>query len=184
MKRSSIKKKHSLTLKISVCGVLTAFSYCMLALGTLVEIFDFSSVVIASFAIVFCTAEMGSSFALLTYAATSLLAFLLLPGSRFPALLYLAFGGLYPIIRPYIAKCKNPLAFFLKFLYCNTAFILVWEISVLFLPENETASTILFIAFFFFVQFAFWLYDTLISKLTILYFAKWRKQLNIKGFDK
>lgn len=179
-----MKKKHSLTLKISVCGVLAAFSYCMLALGALVEIFDFSSVIIASFAIVFCAAEMGTSFALMTYAVTSLLAFLLLPGSRFTALVYLLFGGLYPILRPYIDKCKKPFSIFLKFIYCNTAFILVWEITVLFLPENEEAGTLLFIAFFFLVHFAFWLYDTLISRLTVMYFAKWRKQLNIKGFDK
>lgn len=183
--RKNTRQKRSATLKISVCGVLAALSYCLLALGSIVEILDFSAVVIASFSIVFCVAEMGYSYAFLTYGVTSLISVLLLPGSRFAALVYICFGGVYPILKSFIERNRNKLIqILLKVLYVNAAALGIWFISSWLIPDNEYLDKIILIAFVGLINFAFWLYDVLITRVVTMYMFKWRKQLNIKGFDK
>jgi len=180
----STRKKRTLTLRISVCGVLAALSYCLLAVGSVVEIFDFSTVVLASLAIVFCVVEMGYPFAWLTYAVTSVISLLLLPGSRFAALVYILFGGLYPIFKALIERKKKPLQILLKTLCINASAALVWLLTAWLMPENEYVGKFIFITFVLLLNFAFWLYDIMITRLVTVYVFKWRKQLGIKGFDK
>jgi len=179
-----LKKKRAQILKISTCGVLAALSYCLLALGSVVEILDFSAVVAASFGIVFCVVEMGYSYAWLTYAVTSVIAFLLLPGSRFAALVYLFFGGIYPILKSFIERTKKPVAVIIKTVYINLTSIAVWLLTSWLMPENEYVNKFIFIAFVAMVNFAFWLYDILVTRVVTMYVFSWKRRLNIKGFDK
>ena len=178
------KKKRAVTLKISTCGVISALSYCILALGSVVEILDFSAVVAASFGIVFCVIEMGYSYAWLTYAVTSVLSFILLPGSRFAALVYLLFGGIYPILKSFFERLKKPVSILVKAVYINVTTAFVWVLTSWMIPDNEYINDFIFIAFVAMVNFAFILYDILVTRVVTMYVFAWKKRLNIKGFDK
>lgn len=182
--RKRNKQKRSVVLKISVCGVIAALSYCLLAIGSIIEVLDFSAVVIASLGVVFCVAEMGYSYAALTCGVTSLISLLLLPASRFPALVYMLFGGIYPIIKALTENMKKPVRVFLRLLFSNASALLIWFITSWIMPETEYVGKVLLIGFIVIMNFAFVLYDVFITRMLTVYFYKWRKQLNIKGFDK
>ena len=182
--RRTNKQKRAVVLKISVCGVISALSYCLLAIGSIVEIFDFSAVVIASVGVVFCVVEMGYSYAALTCAVTSLISFLLLPASRFPALVYMLFGGIYPIIKSLAEKTKKPISILLKFLFSNASAALIWIITSWIMPETEHIGKLMLVTFVLLMNLAFWLYDVFITRIVTMYLYKWRRQLNIKDFDK
>lgn len=176
------KEKASEAVKISVCGVLAALSFVLLSIGSLIEALDFSVVLIASFPILFCVVEMGSKYALLTWATTALVSFLLLPGSRFPALVYLLFGGIYPVLKPLFDKIKKPLRILPKLGFMAVDFTVIYLLSAWMFPSNEEFETVFFIAFALLTLITFLVYDLLLEKITVMYFWKWRKMLRIKGF--
>ena len=73
------------TKKIALSAILAALGVIILYLGALVDVLDLSVAILASFLILFCTAELGYSTALSVWLVTSLLSLLLLP-NKAPAL--------------------------------------------------------------------------------------------------
>ncbi len=180
MSKKKRKENSKEVLRISVCGLLSALTYVFLAVGSIFEVFDFSAVMLASFPILFCMIEMGTNYAVLTWLASSLVSFLILPGSRFPALLYFFFGGMYPILKPYFHKFKKPFPLIAKFAYIAVDFFAIYFLSAWMFPDNEEAELIMGIIFAVLAVITFFMYDFLLGKITEMYFWKWRKMLRIK----
>ncbi len=167
-------------LRISLCGLLTALTYIFLAVGSVFEAFEFCAVLFASFPILFCMIEMGTKYAVPTWLASSLVAFLLLPGSKFSALVYFLFGGMYPILKPYFHKLKRPLPLVAKLLYIAVDFVIIYFLSSWLFPADEESGMIFAVIFALLTVVTFFLYDFLLGKITEMYFWKWRKLLRIK----
>ena len=73
-------------LKISVLSLLCALSVVLMLLGCVIQSLDLSAAVIAGIAVVIAVIEYGVGWSVMLYAATSVLAFVLLP-VKTPALL-------------------------------------------------------------------------------------------------
>ena len=86
------------TKKISIAALLSALSIVVLYIGSVFEVLDLSAAAIASIAIVFAQIELKNPYPYLIYAVVSLLALLLLP-SKFSAMVYVCFGGIYPMVK-------------------------------------------------------------------------------------
>ncbi len=180
MSRKKRKESSREVLKISICGLLSALTYVFLTLGSVIEALDFSAVMLASFPILFCMIEMGTKYASLTWLVSSLVSFLILPGSRFPALLYFFFGGMYPILKPYFQKLKKPFPLIAKIAYIAVDFVTVYFLSAWMFPDNEEAELIMGIILAVLAVITFFMYDFLLGKIAEMYFWKWRKMLRIK----
>jgi hypothetical protein len=177
---SKRNNKNKEITRISVSALLSALSYILLCIGTFIEALDLTVVMIASLPVLFCMIEMNRKYALMTYLTTSALSLLLLPGTRFPAMVYILFGGLYPILKPLFDKIKRPLSYIPKLIFAAVDFSLIFLLSAWLFPQNEELGYVMLIAFGLLCLFTFVLYDILLERVTLLYLCKWKKILGIK----
>lgn len=111
--------------KIALCGVLGALSVVLLLLGAALQIGTYAAPMLASFLLVPVLEEYGPRYALLLYAATAILAVLVVPETEL-ALFYALVIGYYPVLRYTLRKIKPTLLrWAIKFVVFNTATVLV-----------------------------------------------------------
>lgn len=177
---SKKNNKNTEITRISICALLSALSYILLCIGTFIEALDLTVVMIASLPVMFCMIEMNSKYALMTYLTTSALSLLLLPGTRFPAMVYILFGGLYPILKPLFDKIKRPLSYIPKLIFAAVDFSLIFLLTAWLFPQNEEEGFVILIVLAALCLFIFVLYDILLERVTLLYLCKWKKVLGIK----
>ena len=107
------------TVQIAFCGVLSALSFVLLLVGTLIDIFVYIAPLICGLIMIILTESFGKKAALTAYASTSILCLFLLTGKE-AGLLYIAFFGYYPIIKDKLDALRPRLfSLFLKFLLFN-----------------------------------------------------------------
>ncbi len=87
-------------------GLLAALSIIVLLLGSLIDVLDMSSAAIAGFAVLAVRIRWGRNSAVALYALTSVLSILLLP-NKVPALLYVFYGGLYPVLKAEFERVRS-----------------------------------------------------------------------------
>lgn len=165
------------TKKISIAALLSALSIVVLYIGSVFEVLDLSAAAIASIAIVFAQIELKNPYPYLIYAVVSLLALLLLP-SKFSAMVYVCFGGIYPMVKELAERraglsCLIIKLFGFLILMAVSAFLLVY---VFLLPKAELFSGYyLMLLALCFVTFI--IYDYALTVLIGFYFRRLRKKI-------
>lgn len=165
------------TRRLTAGAAFVALGVLMLWLGAVVEVLDLSLAALASILTVMGVIEFGGSFPWAVWGATSILALLLLP-VKFPALLYLLFMGIYPMLKTAFEGCRPLFAWLLKLSAFNTALLLLIVICTYVLALPDTGMT-LSVVVFALGNGAFVLYDIALSRLILLYLFKLRPRLRI-----
>ena len=163
------------TKKLTLSAMLSALSVVLLLLGSFIEVVDLSAAAIASFLVVFAFLELGVGYAVLLWAAASLLSLLFFPGGA--SLLYAALG-LYPLLKAILERLAPPFEWILKILTCNAAlsvYILVGKF-VLMLPDEVLSGWLLWV-FIPLANLAFVLYDVAMSRLITHYSIRIRPRI-------
>ena len=175
-----MKETRKKTKRLAFSAILCALGVLMLLLGAIIDVLDLSVTALASLLIVIAFLEFGSRWACLIYAATSLLALLLLP-NKFPAFIYAVFAGYYPILKAYIERLPRIPAWSLKVILFNAALtlLLYLSVSVFHLPDTGAAFTVLT---YLSCNALFLLFDIALTRLISLYLYRLRKQLGIGRF--
>jgi len=174
------------TKTIAFSAVFSALGVTLLGLGSLIEVFDLTASAAASLIIVLCMIEMNTTSAFTVYAVTAVLSLIILP-NKFPAVVYLVFAGLYPIVKYYIEKIRFKLfEYALKLAFVNISVLIVLAAAKFLLgipiPDSfEITKKIVFskevyiAALFALSNFAFILFDIALTGLITLYLKKYRK---------
>jgi hypothetical protein len=179
------------TKKLAVASLLSALGVVILMIGSFIQVLDLSSAALAGFVIVVAVIELGKYYPVLMYFVISVLSAVLLP-NRFPALLFIFFGGFYPIFKAYIERFHYAVSWTVKFSMFNIflAFIIL-AIGFLaeagFLPPLENNNLYDFLGNFKIIVFAvanfvFLLYDIAMSRIINLYIVKIRAMLGLKNY--
>lgn len=164
------------TKKITLSALFCALSVVVLLVGSFLQVADIAISMVASAILMLALIEMGQSFAVMIYLATSLLSLLFLP-SKFIAAVYLAFSGLYPLIKRLFDSKGLVLSLLLKLVYFNGALALALLGAKFLFPlevESEKFNLLFLTAYFAIANAAFWLFDILLKKATLLYMVKYR----------
>ena len=165
---------------LAVSAVLSALGVVILLLGTVISVLDLTMVAITSIFIFFAVIEMGSPYYFLIYATTSVLSVLLLP-DKFSAILYLIFGGIYPILKQKIEKLPTLISWVLKAVYFNAVLVAtVLGAKYLFNVEEEELTVALFVL----GNLAFFVYDLAMTRLITYYLLGLRKKFRIEKYFK
>lgn len=174
---------------IALSSILSALGVTVLGIGSLIEMLDLTAAAFTSLVIVLTMIEMNTSSSIMIYLVTSTLSLIILP-SKLPALIYLAFAGLYPIIKFHIEKHRIKFFdIFLKLLFLNFSLLCVLAASkfLLGLPFPDTVELTkklvltkksYFIVLIAMTNFAFVLYDIALTKIITLYYLKYRKHIS------
>lgn len=166
------------SLKIAVCAVFTAMSVVLLFIGGAAFVLVYLMPMITSLLMIILRKTFGVSAAMITYTATSILSFILVP-DRECMLMYVLFFGYYPVIYPSLEKIKA-LKWAAKFLIFNSMvaliqLALIYVFGIPFLEEGEGIFIIVIFAAL--MNILFVIYDFVIKNTFLLYEKKLEKRI-------
>lgn len=174
MGKSNVRAR---TRRMTMGAMFTALGVILLWVGAVVEVLDLSLAAIASLLTVLGVIEYGGAFPWLVWLSTSALSLLLLP-SKFPALLYLLFAGIYPMVKAIFERQHYILAWILKLSFFNTGLLVLIAVCtwLLHLPDTGLGFTV---AVFAMANVTFVLYDIALGRLILLYMFKIRPRIRL-----
>ena len=166
--------------KIALCAILSAFSVLMLFIGAVIDVLSMTMTAVASLFIVVVMIEIGPPYPWLSWGVTSALSMILLP-NKLPAILYLLFGGLYPILKAQFERLHYVVAWILKLSFINTALLLTVTATkyIFYLNDSSIDFTVPFLLL---GNAALILYYIALSKLILLYIVKIRHHMGLKNY--
>ncbi len=171
------------TKKIALSAILSALGVIILLLGSIITVLDLTMVAMASLLVILCVIEIGGAYPYLVWLVTSALSLLLLP-DKFAALLYLLFGGIYPILKAMFERLHYVISWVLKLSAFNTMLTLLIFLCryVFHLPDTDDLaySPLVYLA----CNVVFVLYDFAVTQLVTFYLVKLRKMLGLKNYFK
>lgn len=164
------------TKKITLSALFCALSVVILLVASFLQIADIAVSMVASALVMLALIEMGQSFALMIYFATSFLTLAFLP-NKFIAAVYFAFSGLYPILKRFFDARGKILSLILKAIYFNGVLAATLLVSKYLFPleiESENYTFFFIASYFVIANIAFWLFDILLHRVTLLYLTRYR----------
>lgn len=166
-----------LTKKISFSAILIALAFLILLLGNVAETVTFSVAAIASLCVIMALSELGYKYAIMVYAATSIIAFLLLP-VKDPLLYFAGFFGYYPIVKKLVERINSKIVYVLKGAIFSCAYSIVAIIGIkVLIPEADVIKYVLI--GFPILLIVFYVFDHALSKLIKYYENSLRKRIGI-----
>ncbi|MBR4959291.1 MAG: hypothetical protein IKY52_00160 [Clostridia bacterium] len=173
-------KMHSqipVSRKVAFSAILAALSVVLLYIGS-ISVLDLSSVVICALLTMLVMVEAGEKYAWLTVLVTGILSLLLLP-VKLPAVLYLFFGGIYPILKAHIEKTPYWLSWLFKISMLDTMLLGAMALSRLVFTAEEPffdfTGLVLLAGTVFFIVF-----DLALTACVTAYITRLRKRLGLK----
>lgn len=166
--------------RLAVCSIVAALSVVLLFLGGITYVLAYAMPMLVGLLMIMLNTTFGSKSAWITYAAVSLLSFILVSDKEC-MMMYIMFFGYYPIVRCYLEKLKSRvISFLLRLLMFNAALtlcelLLVYIFRIPFLEEGEGRYVIIIFAVM--MNILFVIYDRLISVITQLYKIKIEKRI-------
>ena len=131
-----------MTRKFTVASIMSALAIVCLFGSAYLPTGRIALLAITSMCVLVTVAECGVKYAWLEYAATSLLAILLIP-FKFQVLLFVALLGYYPVLKLHIEKTNNLwLEWLIKVLFFNALLIVVYFIFKYFLLQYVSFGAI------------------------------------------
>ncbi|MBQ8588989.1 MAG: hypothetical protein IJ486_00835 [Firmicutes bacterium] len=125
------------TKRLTACSLMTAAGVVLMIFGSLMGIATYAMPMIVGLALIPLGKRYGLKYQLTTFAATALLSLMLVSNVE-QSLLFLAFLGWYPAVRPGLQRIKPKLLrFVIKLVVFNVPVILVeWLVMTLLVPED------------------------------------------------
>ncbi len=176
-----MKKK---TFNLAFCAVLSGLSVALMFLTGLIPIGTYAAPCIVGVLLCAAVIECGYAGALCVYAVSSVLSFLL-SADKEAVLYYIAFFGLYPILKGIIERIKPIwLQYMVKLVFFNAAMVAIFfiGINVLGIPKESFNLFGIYLPWVFLLvgNVVFVIYDICATRLISLYLFKWREKLKLK----
>ena len=170
------------SLKVTVGGVIAAFGLVLLLMTTLIPFGTYAFPAFAGILLVMIVIEIGFSYAVAVFAATALLAFLLLADKE-AALLYALFLGWYPIMKGVIERIRSRvIQYIIKIALFNLCMVGYYYLATLVfsIPADsfEIFGANLPLLFLAAGNVIFILYDVCVTRIVTIYLIKWHRMLN------
>ena len=163
------------TLPLTLSAMLVALGTVFFWLASVIEMLDLTVAAIVAVFVFFAYRELPRGYAYMIYAATSLLALLLIP-AKFSPMVYAVFVGWYPIAKYHLDHLPRLLSWTLKLVIFNVVLVvlLVASVALFGLPNEGTVIYLVTVAA---GNLSFVLYDILLNRLFILYAARLRAKV-------
>lgn len=177
-----MKSTMKRTKKLAAAAIMCALGFVILLLGSVISVLDLTAVALASFLVILAVIELRGAYPYLIWLVTGILALLLLP-DKFAAVIYLTFGGIYPINKEMFERLHPAVSWILKISIFNTALSLAILIItvILRLPDTGLGFTL---PLYLVCNLAFVCYDIAATSIITLYLVKLRSRLGLGNFFK
>ena len=176
------------TKKIALSAILSAVGVVFLLIGSFLQVLDLSAAALAGFVVVLAVIEIRGKYPVLIYFSISLISLLILP-YKLPAVFFIAFGGVYPLMKAQFERRHPAVSWVLKFSMFNSIlWLLIFFVRFLISRElinpgeNLDFLKNFQIIVFLVANFTFLLYDIAMTKIINLYIIKVRKLLKLENY--
>lgn len=167
--------------KTALGGMLAALSVVIMLLTAVIPYLTYALPAMSGVLLVLMVIEINKKWALCTYVTISILSFLILPDKE-AAMMYFAFFGCYPIVKPVLETYlkNNILCWLAKAVFFNAAAVAAYMIIVnvfgMPLDEMEELGKWAVPILLGMGNVMFVLYDICITSMVSLYLKKWQKK--------
>ncbi|MBQ7225305.1 MAG: hypothetical protein IJX02_01735 [Clostridia bacterium] len=161
---------------VTFCALMAALSVVILWLGSLLDIFDITAVIVTSFFVLIAREEMGYK-SIAIYVVTALIALFIIP-NKLVAIEY-AIISIYPVFKPLIDKQQVIVKWLIRLVYDLAAALTIVLVMKIFTPDSPMYWDIIFACGFILI---FFLYDILLFRFIMYYRFKLRNKLRIDKF--
>lgn len=167
--------------RVAFCGLVTALSVVLMISTSIIPVATYAFPCLAGILLVAVVIEFGEKWALLSYAAVSLLS-LFLAGDKEAVVYFIAFLGFYPIIKSYIERLKSKaLQMVIKysvFTVCIIGAFLVCKF-LLAIPDEEFTFFGVYVPWLFLIagEIVFFFYDKCVTILVYRYVTSLRNKI-------
>lgn len=167
--------------KVSLGGIIGALSLVLMLLTLIIPFGTFAFPAFAGMLLVCVVIELGYSWAFVVYFVVSILSVLFVSDKE-AVLYYIAFLGVYPIVKGLIEKINfRLLQYIIKFIAFNTSMVATFYVSiyVLSIPKESFNLFGVYLPWVFLLigNIAFILYDYCVTKIVTIYLYKIHKLL-------
>jgi len=168
--------------KIALGGVLAALSIVVLLVGNILQIGTYAAPMLACFLLIPVLEEYGAKYALLLYAAVSILAIILVPEKEL-VLFYVLVLGYYPVLKGRLDSLRPALLrWCVKAAVFNGTVVILYTVLFWLLAPGLAAEffadgplyLVLLLAL---GNLSFWLCDKAIGQITIAYHLRLRQKI-------
>lgn len=160
-------------------ALLSAAASAILCLGSMLGDLDLTFAAFASLPVFWVALELGLKSAGAVWLVTSAVSFMLAP-SKFAAAMFALFVGIYPIIKLWSERYRPLISWSIKIASVNVATVALTLLAkFVFFPSMKEAWWV-YAAMLLLANAATVLFDILLGRLAIIYFARLRKKLGIK----
>ncbi len=166
---------------LTVSAMLSALSVVILLMGSLIDVLDITTSVLASFLCIYAVIELGGFYPWMIWLSASILGFLLLP-LKTPAIFYALFFGFYPILKARFERMRTPLSWLFKLLSFHVSLAGIVLLLRLFLPSMLDMGGMAWLPILLYVLglFCFFVYDLALTRVITLYLVRWRNRFRIR----
>lgn len=166
-----MKKK---TKRVALAGVLSASAVLIMSLGSVITSLDMTAAFAAGILVIIARIECDRVTALGVYAASGLLAFVLLPNKN-TAIVFVFYGGLYSIIKEFCELIKNkPLMWVVKIVVSNVVLTLIIWLGMYFtVASDEPLGFVWWV--YLLGNFIFIVYDIALTLMISRYYALFKR---------
>lgn len=175
--------RNKLAFRISLGGIITAVCLFLMFCTGMFPMLDYTIPAFAGFLMVIMIVETGAKWAFVTYAAVSVLCFLMTPNYE-ASLLFILFMGYYPILKFYLDRLgKKTLSWLIKYAVFNAAIIVFYFVfnylitSVDLLEGMEMFGKYALLVMWLGANVFFLIYDIVLGQLIDLYVNWFRKKI-------
>lgn len=167
--------------KTAIGGIVASLSLVIMLLSAVLPFLEYALPAIAGSMLVLIVIELNKKWALCAYVAVSLLSILILANKE-AAMMYIAFFGYYPILKPFFeSKIKNNiLCWAAKAVVFNAAVVAAYLIIVYIfgipIEDIDKHGAKMIPMLLLLGNTMFVLYDICITRLVTLYIKKWQKK--------
>ncbi len=165
--------------RVALGGIIAALCLATMFLTGVVPMLYIAAPMVAGVLLIILVAEVGTSWALLTYVAVSLLS-MVVTYDKEAALMFILFFGYYPLLRPYMNKIPSKLLRLIAKLILFQLFLIVdylLTIYVLGLPTFDEFAGWLLPVLDIAAIAVFLIYEASLSGLTDFYYSVVRRRL-------
>ena len=180
------KRDSKLTFRVAFCGLLCALGLVFMLLSSVISIMTYVGPIFASILLIAVMVECDARAAFMTYAATGILAALLIADKE-AAFFYIAVGY-YPVIKPYFDKIKPKAArIAAKFAYFAVVLGILYAILIAVLGLDAVMGSLgkykylETVGFVLILVIIMLMFDNLIDKYKVLYEKRIHPRLKFLG---
>lgn len=172
-------KRNIKSKRVAFGGMITALSVCLMMLTGVIPVLVYSTPIIVGLLLMLMVIEMGKRWAFAVYFAVSVLSMLFI-AEKESAVIYIAFFGYYPILKPIIESIRNRMVeWILKFVIFNTSMVAAYFVLIKFfgidISSETVALEVTIVVLLVLGNVLFLIYDVVFTRLVTVYVNVWSK---------